>query len=33
MKENHLDFILFKTEDDKISVDVRFDYEAGFNKS
>ena len=25
MKENHSDFILFKTEDEKISVDVRFD--------
>ena len=27
MKENHSDFILFKTEDEKISVDVRFDDE------
>ena len=25
MKENHSDFILFKTEDEKISVDVRFE--------
>ncbi len=27
MKENHSDFILFKTEDEKISVDVRFEDE------
>ena len=27
MKENHSDFILFKTEDEKISVDVRFENE------
>lgn len=27
MKENHSDFILFKTEDEKISVDVRFEEE------
>lgn len=27
MKENHSDFILFKTVDDKISVDVRFEDE------
>jgi len=25
MRENHSDFILFKTEDEKISVDVRFE--------
>jgi len=28
MKENHSDFILFKTEDEKISVDVRFEDES-----
>jgi hypothetical protein len=33
MKQNHSDFILFKTEDEKISVDVRFDDETVFNKS
>jgi hypothetical protein len=27
MNENHSDFILFKTEDEKISVDVRFEDE------
>jgi hypothetical protein len=27
MKENQSDFILFKTEDEKISVDVRFEDE------
>ena len=27
MKQNHSDFILFKTEDEKISVDVRFEDE------
>jgi len=32
MKENHPDFILFKTEVQKISEDVRFDDETGFNK-
>jgi hypothetical protein len=32
MKNNHSDFILFKTEDEKISVDVRFEDETGFNK-
>jgi hypothetical protein len=32
MKENHSDFILFKTEDKKIVVDVRFDEETGVNK-
>jgi hypothetical protein len=33
MKENHSDFILFKTEDEKIVADVRFEDETGFNKS
>jgi hypothetical protein len=33
MKENHSDFILFKTEDEKIAVDVRFEEETVSNKS
>jgi len=32
MKENHSDCILFKTEDEKISVVVRFEDETEFNK-
>jgi hypothetical protein len=33
MENNQTAFIIFKNEDEKIVVDVRFEEETGFNKS